>query len=251
MRSLAARVTGSPADYAAEIGNSAVVVGLANDPVASRKLTREVKLALDAGASTDAVAGLIETAVASAADIPAQPRTHAHLHPGEKVMLDLTSAGAIATIVAVVSKNDSAGTTSDAQPPPTATPTPTLTPTPTPTPTWMGPAGGFTPLHHDLTNTLLIQLVGRKRVPVASPDHDPALSNRRHGSSGIGDLEAAAARGDLALKGMRIFVVDLAPGVALFPPVGRSYQIRALDFSVSAAHTNFVWPNDPPPGYPD
>ncbi len=34
---------------------------------------------------------------------------------------------------------------------------------------WIGPAGTFTPLHHDLTNNLLVQLVGRKVVLMAAP----------------------------------------------------------------------------------
>lgn len=113
------------------------------------------------------------------------------------------------------------------------------------------PAGAFIPLRHDLTNQLLIQLVGRNRVLVVSPNHSPALTNGRLGFSDIGNLEAAAARGDPALEGMRVFVVDLGPGDALFLPIGWWHQVRALDFSVSVTHTNFVWPNDRPLGLSD
>jgi len=34
---------------------------------------------------------------------------------------------------------------------------------------WIGPKDTFTPLHHDLTNNLILQIVGRKRIILAAP----------------------------------------------------------------------------------
>ena len=42
---------------------------------------------------------------------------------------------------------------------------------------WLGPAGTMTPLHHDLTNNLMAQVVGRKRVWIAPTIYQPHLYN--------------------------------------------------------------------------
>ena len=36
----------------------------------------------------------------------------------------------------------------------------------------------------------------------------------------------------------------LAPGEALFLPVGWWHHVRALDLSISVAFNHFTWPND-------
>ncbi|MFA7604870.1 MAG: cupin-like domain-containing protein [Novosphingobium sp.] len=42
---------------------------------------------------------------------------------------------------------------------------------------WIGPGGTFTPLHHDLTNNLLVQVAGRKQVILLLPADTPNLHN--------------------------------------------------------------------------
>jgi hypothetical protein len=117
---------------------------------------------------------------------------------------------------------------------------------------WIGPAGTFTPLHHDLTNNLLVQITGRKRVVLAAPGEIGRLYNDRHVFSMIRDVAAS----DLELTrypllaGIRLHELILEPGDALFIPVGWWHQVTALDFSVSITHTNFKWPNDVYEGYP-
>ncbi|WP_313440186.1 DUF6065 family protein [Novosphingobium sp.] len=111
--------------------------------------------------------------------------------------------------------------------------------------TWIGPLGTFTPLHHDLTNNLLLQLVGSKRILLASPLETPRIYNDFHVYSEIRDL----AEPDLttrfpALKGMRVHQVDLRAGEALFIPLGWWHQVTSTDFSVTITHTNFHWQND-------
>ncbi|WP_395336129.1 DUF6065 family protein [Novosphingobium sp. BL-8H] len=117
--------------------------------------------------------------------------------------------------------------------------------------TWIGPLGTFTPLHHDLTNNLLLQLAGSKRILLASPLETPRIHNDFHVYSEIRDL----AEPDLtmrfpSLKGMRVHQVDLMAGEALFIPLGWWHQVTSTDFSVTITHTNFHWPNDFHRDYP-
>jgi hypothetical protein len=111
---------------------------------------------------------------------------------------------------------------------------------------WIGPKNTFTPLHHDLTNNLLVQFVGRKRVILVSPAETPRLYNDVHVFSRVGNL--AAPDLDLAayplVEGVTFAEVILNPGDALFIPIGWWHQITSLDFSVSATYTNFNWPNE-------
>lgn len=116
---------------------------------------------------------------------------------------------------------------------------------------WIGPLGTFTPLHHDLTNNLLLQLVGSKRVLLASPLATPRIYNDHHVYSEIRDLAEPEllARFPL-LEGVKVHQVDLMPGDALFVPLGWWHQVTSLDFSVTITHTNFRWANDFHGNYP-
>jgi hypothetical protein len=110
---------------------------------------------------------------------------------------------------------------------------------------WIGPAGSFTPLHHDLTNNLLLQVRGRKRVLLVAPSETPRLYNDHHVYSRIRDLaEPGLVERFPAVEGLAVHQVILAPGEALFIPLGWWHQVTALDFSVTLTHTNFRWPND-------
>lgn len=109
---------------------------------------------------------------------------------------------------------------------------------------WIGPAGSYTPPHHDLTNNLLIQIVGRKRVALAAPSASPRLYNDRHVFSRIHDLTAIDLSRHPGAEGVAVVEVDLEPGEMLFLPIGWWHQVRSLDFSVSITMTNFRWPND-------
>jgi len=111
---------------------------------------------------------------------------------------------------------------------------------------WVGPAGTFTPLHHDLTNNLLVQLTGRKRVVLASPGETPKLHNTTHVFSEVSDLTASDIDREAYPRIAQVRRLDfiLGPGEALFIPVGWWHQVTALDFSVSMTYTNFLWPNE-------
>jgi hypothetical protein len=117
---------------------------------------------------------------------------------------------------------------------------------------WIGAAGSFTPLHHDLTNNLIVQVVGRKRFRLAPPSETAKLGNERGVYSDVRDLDDPKL--DLArfprLKDIRLYDVVLEPGEILFVPVGWWHQVRALDFSVTLTYTNFPWPNHMAQTYP-
>ena len=117
---------------------------------------------------------------------------------------------------------------------------------------WIGPAGTFTSLHHDLTNNLIAQIVGRKRIKLAPAAEVGKLYNDQHVFSAISDLEDPAL--DLArhprLAGLRLYDVVLEPGEMLFVPFGWWHQVRSLDFSVTITFTNFRYRNDVHVGYP-
>ncbi len=108
-----------------------------------------------------------------------------------------------------------------------------------------GPKGSFTPLHHDLTNNLLLQIVGRKVVLMAAPGETPKLYNDHGVYSRVRDItEPDILARFPRLDGIRIHRALLNPGDALFIPLGWWHQVSSLDFSVTITHTNFRWPND-------
>jgi hypothetical protein len=116
---------------------------------------------------------------------------------------------------------------------------------------WIGPQGAFTPLHHDLTNNLLIQLVGRKSVLMAAPGETPKLYNDHHVYSRIRDLtEPDIVARFPKLDGLQVHRVVLEPGDALFVPLGWWHQVTTLEFSVMLTNTNFHWQNDAYERYP-
>jgi hypothetical protein len=88
---------------------------------------------------------------------------------------------------------------------------------------WMG-RGSFTPIHHDLTNNLMFQLVGTKRVTLYPPQMHRLLMNERHVYSKYPRMDAATAR----FNRVQHEEVILRPGEALFIPVGWWHMVEAL-----------------------
>lgn len=103
---------------------------------------------------------------------------------------------------------------------------------------WFGPAGTVTALHHDTSNILLCQVRGHKRLRLFPPD-EPRLLSAAHGVYNELDPERDAAI--LAGRGLDLV---LAPGEALFLPVGWWHHVRALDLSMSVALNAFARPQD-------
>jgi hypothetical protein len=117
---------------------------------------------------------------------------------------------------------------------------------------WIGPAGTLTALHHDLTNNLIAQIVGRKRIRLAPAAEVGKLYNDQHVFSEIADLEAPGLDPTRhpRLAHLRFYDVLLEPGEILFVPLGWWHQVKSLDFSVTVTYTNFRWRNDAYATYP-
>jgi ribosomal protein L16 Arg81 hydroxylase len=117
---------------------------------------------------------------------------------------------------------------------------------------WIGPKGAFTPLHHDLTNNFIAQVVGRKHIKLLPANEVGRLFNQTDVFSEITDLDDPCL--DLQtyprLNGARVYDIVLEPGEILFAPLAWWHQVRALDFSVTLTYTNFLWPNDAHLGFP-
>ncbi|MES2019140.1 MAG: cupin-like domain-containing protein [Pseudomonadota bacterium] len=114
---------------------------------------------------------------------------------------------------------------------------------------WFGPAGTVTPLHHDLTNNFMAQIMGRKRVRLIAPCELAKLYNARHCFTDI-DAKAVDLKRFPAMVGVTIHDCVLEAGEILFLPVGWWHHVEALDTSVTLAMTNFRWPNDFYSNYP-
>ena len=108
---------------------------------------------------------------------------------------------------------------------------------------WFGPKGTITPLHHDLTNNFMAQIIGRKRVKLIAPCELAKVYNHRHCFTDV-DARAVDLKRFPAMAGVKIHDVVLEPGEILFLPVGWWHHVEALDISVTLAATNFLWDND-------
>ncbi len=102
---------------------------------------------------------------------------------------------------------------------------------------WLGPAGTLTPWHHDLTNNLLVQVMGRKHIRLAPPWAASRMRNSRHCFSDWGNEPLAAGQGDATRPPVLECVLE--PGDAIFLPVGWWHQVTALNLSASLTFTNF------------
>lgn len=122
---------------------------------------------------------------------------------------------------------------------------PMLRPDPTQGFLWIG-RDTLTPMHHDLTQNVMVQLVGSKVVRLASPVEQRKLGNTLHVYADFHWLDEDLAK----RRGIAFTEILLRPGKALFLPVGWWHCVRAEGFSVTYTSTNFVWPNDWMEGFP-
>lgn len=108
---------------------------------------------------------------------------------------------------------------------------------------WLGPPGTVTPLHHDLTNNFMAQVLGRKRVLLIDPALTPRLYNHVYCYSEVDLRNVDLARFPL-MDGVPVMEHILEPGDLLFIPIGWWHQVMGLDTSITITFTNFHWPND-------
>lgn len=107
---------------------------------------------------------------------------------------------------------------------------------------WIGPRGTVTPWHHDLTNNLLLQMVGRKRVRMVAAHDTPLMRNDTHCFSrwGTADLLPGPASEDRPA----VLECEIGPGDALFLPIGWWHHVDGLDPHIGMSFTTFRWDND-------
>jgi hypothetical protein len=111
---------------------------------------------------------------------------------------------------------------------------------------WFGPKGTLTPLHHDLTNNLLVQVLGRKRVLMVPPWELERVRNHQHCFSAVTLAELQSGGNGVP----DVVECVIGPGEAVFLPVGWWHHVEALDVSISMSFTNFPVENDFTPGHP-
>ena len=108
---------------------------------------------------------------------------------------------------------------------------------------WFGPSGTVTPLHHDVSNILLVQVRGTKRVTLVPALESHLVYNDVAVYSQV-DAEAPDTRQHPKFTGATRLTVDLAETEALFIPVGWWHHVRSLDTCISLSFTNFVFRNE-------
>jgi Cupin-like domain len=108
---------------------------------------------------------------------------------------------------------------------------------------WFGPAGTKTPFHHDLTNNVMAQVIGRKHIKLI-PLHDtPHVANHLHCYSQV-DGGAIDYSRFPSMRDAQVIECTLAPGELLFLPIGWWHYVEGLDASVTMTFTNFLQRND-------
>ena len=108
---------------------------------------------------------------------------------------------------------------------------------------WFGPAGTITPLHHDLMNILLAQVIGRKKIVLIPPTETHLVYNELGLFSEV-DVESPDLERFPRFARTTPATIVLEPGQVLFLPVGWWHHVRSLDVSISVSFTNFIYPND-------
>ncbi len=111
---------------------------------------------------------------------------------------------------------------------------------PTATSLWIGPAGTVTPLHHDTTNILFSQLVGRKRFDLIAPTETVLMLDPMDSFYSPVDLDQRHRAEHPALRALQVRTVELGPGDTLFLPAGWWHRVTSLDVSISFSLLGFA-----------
>ena len=107
---------------------------------------------------------------------------------------------------------------------------------------WMGPKGTVTPFHHDLTNNLLVQVRGRKKVTLVPSWDVPLMRNAVHCYSGWSGPDEIADLPDASRP--TLIHCTIEEGQTLFIPVGWWHHVVGFDVTISLSFTNFTRPNN-------
>jgi hypothetical protein len=104
---------------------------------------------------------------------------------------------------------------------------------------WFGPKGTVTPLHHDIPDILLCQVIGAKRMAMIAPSQKPYLYNSVGVYSDV-DYEAPDLMKFPMFAAAEALEFTLMPGDALFIPAQWWHFVKSLSASMSVSFTNFV-----------
>lgn len=107
---------------------------------------------------------------------------------------------------------------------------------------WFGPAGTITPLHHDTSNILVAQIMGRKRCRLIPASQWQYVYNHAGVFSDV-DCEAPDWARHPQFRNVTVIDAVIQPGELLFVPVGWWHHVRALDVSMTVSFTHFAYPN--------
>lgn len=109
---------------------------------------------------------------------------------------------------------------------------------------WMGPQGTFTPLHHDLTNNMLVQIYGRKKVTLIPALQVASMYNDHWVFSELSNIQQVDHERYPATSKLTPIECILEAGEALFIPIGWWHSVESLDASISISFTHFQAKND-------
>jgi hypothetical protein len=108
---------------------------------------------------------------------------------------------------------------------------------------FIGSKGTITPTHHDLTNNLLVQIRGSKKIWMVDSLNLPNIYCHVGVFSKV-DLSNIDYEKFPLMKEVKVLEVVLKEGDALFVPIGWWHMVKALDFSITSTYTNFKANND-------
>ena len=114
---------------------------------------------------------------------------------------------------------------------------------------WFGPEGTITPLHHDLTNNFMAQVIGRKRVLMAPSYAVPNMYNHSGVFTNVDHRRIDYEQFPL-MRNVNVMECIIGPGDLLFLPIAWWHAVESLDVSATMTFTNFKWRNDFHSTYP-
>ena len=114
---------------------------------------------------------------------------------------------------------------------------------------WFGPKGTITPIHHDLTNNMLVQIYGRKKITMIPSFQVPNMYNDKGVYSAAEYPDYDKSQYPL-LNHVSAMEVILNPGDAIFIPIAWWHRVESLDVSISLTFINFDAPNQFSNTYP-
>jgi len=107
---------------------------------------------------------------------------------------------------------------------------------------WLGPAGSVSTLHFDPADNLFVQIYGKKRVILISPQQSSAVYYPHDRFKSINFSPVDVERPDFdrfpAARDVVPLQCHISPGDALYIPMGWWHYLRAIEVSISL---NFWW----------